>query len=48
MAIYCQKQIGHWKESDAVKLLGEPKRQRPAYDDKNGGLLIVLTPANHH
>jgi hypothetical protein len=20
----------------------------PAYDDDNGGLLIVLTPANHH
>jgi hypothetical protein len=30
-----QKQIGHWKQSDASKTLGEPKRQRPAYDETN-------------
>lgn len=35
VAVLCQKQIGHWKESDARKLLGEPTRHRPAYDEKN-------------
>src|ERR1035441_10272142 len=33
VAAYCQKQIGHWKENDARKLLGEPKRHRPTYDE---------------
>jgi hypothetical protein len=36
VAAYCQKQIGHWKEIDARKMLGEPKRHRPAYDEKKG------------
>ena len=34
--------IGHIETSKAVADLF------PAYDDENGGLLIVLTPANHH
>jgi hypothetical protein len=51
VAIYCQKQIGHWKESDAVKLLGEPKRQRPAYDDKkavNGAIYAFNDPTRKY
>jgi hypothetical protein len=45
VAAYCQKQIGHWKESDARKLLGEPKRHRPAYDEKNAvnGTIYAFT-----
>ena len=37
VAAHCQKQIGHWKEGDARKLLGEPRRHRPAYDEKHVG-----------
>src|ERR1017187_10383347 len=47
VAAYCQKQIGHWKENDARKLLGEPKRHRPAYDEKNsvnGTIYALPTP----
>ena len=32
-ALFCQKQIGQWKIADARELLGEPVRQRPAYED---------------
>jgi len=51
VAIYCQKQIGHWKESDAIKLLGEPKRRRPAYDDKkavNGAIYAFNDPTRKY
>ena len=51
VAAYCQKQIGHWKESDARKLLGEPKRHRPAYDEKksvNGIIYAYTDPTNKY
>jgi hypothetical protein len=51
VAAYCQKQIGHWKESDARKLLGEPKRHRPAYDEKhavNGTIFAFTDPGNKY
>src|ERR1035438_7572256 len=51
VAAYCQKQIGHWKESDARKLLGEPKRHRPAYDEKkivNGTIYAFTDPSNKY
>jgi hypothetical protein len=51
LAAYCQKQIGHWKESDARKLLGEPKRRRPAYDEKkavNGIIYAFTDPTNKY
>jgi hypothetical protein len=51
VAAYCQKQIGHWKENDARKLLGEPKRNRPAYDEKksvNGTIYAYTDPTNKY
>ncbi len=51
VAAYCQKQIGHWKQSDARKLLGEPKRQRPAYDEEksvNGTIYAYTDPTNKY
>jgi hypothetical protein len=51
VAAYCQKQIGQWKESDARKLLGEPKRHRPAYDEKksvNGTIYAYTDPTNKY
>jgi hypothetical protein len=51
VAAYCQKQIGHWKESDARKLLGEPKHHRPAYDEKhavNGTIFAFADPTSKY
>ena len=51
VAAFCQKQIGHWTESDARKLLGEPKRHRPAYDEKkavNGTIYAYTAPTNKY
>ena len=51
VAAYCQKQIGHWKESDAHKLLGEPKRHRPAYDENravNGTIYAFNDPTSKY
>ncbi len=51
LAAYCQKQIGHWKENDARKVLGEPKRHRPAYDEKksvNGTIYAYTDPTNKY
>jgi hypothetical protein len=51
VAAYCQKQIGTWKESDARKLLGEPKRHRPAYDEKkavNGTIYAYPDPTSKY
>lgn len=51
-ALFCQKQIGHWKQADARALLGAPLRQRPAYgDDKktpNGRIYAFSDPAGHY
>ena len=51
VAAYCQKQIGHWKESDARRLLGEPKRHRPAYDENravNGTIYAFADPTSKY
>jgi hypothetical protein len=51
VAAYCQKQIGHWKESDARRLLGQPKRHRPAYDENkaiNGTIYAFADPTNKY
>ena len=51
VAAYCQKQIGHWKPSDARMLLGEPKRHRPAYDERkavNGTIYAFADPTNNY
>ena len=51
VAAYCQKQIGHWMQSDARKLLGDPKRHRAAYDEKqavNGTIYAYTDPTNKY
>jgi len=51
VAAYCQRQIGHWKQSDARKLLGEPKRHRPAYDENkavNGTIYAFNDPTSKY
>ena len=51
VAAYCQKQIAHWNESDARKLLGEPKRHRPAYDENkvvNGTIYAFDDPTGKY
>lgn len=51
IALYCQKQIGHWKEADARNLLGHAKRQRPAYDEKrsvNGTIYAFADPTGRY
>ena len=51
VAAYCQRQIGHWKQSDARKFLGEPTRHRPAYDEKNivdGTIYAFADPTNKY
>jgi len=50
-AAYCQRQIGRWKDADARKLLGEPKRRRPAYDEKkavNGAIYAFEDPTGKY
>ena len=51
IALYCQKQIGHWKEADARGILGDPKRQRPAYDERksmNGTIYAFPDPTGRY
>jgi hypothetical protein len=51
IGLYCQKQIGHWKEADARGVLGHAKRQRPAYDEKhsvNGTIYLFSDPTGHY
>jgi hypothetical protein len=51
IALYCQKQIGHWKESDAVGLFGRAIRQRPAYDENrtiNGTIYAFADPSGRY
>jgi hypothetical protein len=51
-ALFCQKQIGRWREADARALLGAPLRQRPAYgDDKktpSGRIYAFSDPSGHY
>jgi len=51
IAAYCQRQIGRWKESDALAMLGHPKKQRPAYDEKrnvNGVIYAFSDPTGRY
>lgn len=51
VAVYCQNHIGHWKESDARNVLGEPRRRRPAYDEKrvvNGTIYAFSDPTGKY
>lgn len=50
-ALFCQKQISHWKEADAQSLLGTPLRQRAAYDDNktvNGTIYAFSDPSGRY
>jgi hypothetical protein len=43
--------VGQWTATDARFLLGEPLRQRPAYDDqgaRNGTILAFSDPTNRY
>jgi hypothetical protein len=49
--VFCQKQIGRWKEEDALAMLGAPSADRPAYDDQqkvNGRILAFTDPTTHY
>lgn len=49
-SLYLQGLIGKWKKTDAEGLLGEPVRQRPAYDNKsvNGQILAFPDPSDRY
>jgi hypothetical protein len=50
-AAFCHDMIGQWTESDARFLLGEPARQRPAFDDqgvRNGTIFAFTDPTNRY
>jgi hypothetical protein len=49
--LFCQKQIGQWKQADALNLLGVPSADRPAYDDSqavNGRIYAFSDPTNRY
>ncbi|MDR3700815.1 MAG: hypothetical protein P4L56_14315 [Candidatus Sulfopaludibacter sp.] len=49
--LFCQKQIGHWKQVEALALLGAPSGDRPAYDDNegvNGRILAFGDPTDRY
>ena len=48
---FCQKQIGQWKELDAVALFGSPAADRAAFDDNqqaNGRIYAFSDPTNRY
>jgi len=50
-SLFCHKQIGQWTEDDARSLLGQPLRQRPAYDDGktvNGRIYAFADPTSRY
>jgi hypothetical protein len=50
-AVFCQKLIGQWTVADARFLLGEPTRQRPAWDDhqrENGRIYAFSDPTKRY
>jgi hypothetical protein len=51
-ALFCQKQIGHWKAADARRQLGKPLRQRPAFSDGkksvNGRIYAFSDPSGRY
>ena len=51
IAVFCQKQIGNWKQPEARQVLGEPTRHRPAYDEKqavNGTIYAFADPSGRY
>lgn len=49
--MFCQKQIGQWKEQDALTVLGAASSDRPAYDDQqvvNGRIYAFSDPTNRY
>jgi hypothetical protein len=49
--LFCQKQIGQWKEAAALALLGAPSGDRPAFDDNqsiNGRIYAFSDPTNRY
>jgi hypothetical protein len=51
VAFYCQQFIGKWKASDASRLLGEPLRNRPAFDENktaNGHIYAFHDPTGRY
>ncbi len=49
--LFCQKQIGQWKQPEALAILGAPSGDRPAYDDNdgiNGRILAFTDPTNRY
>jgi len=51
-SVFCQKQIGQWKQADARAFFGAPLRQRPAYgEDKktaNGRIYAFSDPTGRY
>ena len=50
-ASFCHSMIGQWTEQDARFLLGEPVRQRPAFDDQgtgNGTIFAFSDPTSRY
>ena len=50
-AVFCQRLIGHWTEDDARFLLGEPVRQRAAFDaanQENGEIFAFTDPTGRY
>jgi hypothetical protein len=50
-ALFCQRLIGQWTDTDARFLLGEPARRRPAFDDNhvaNGAILAFSDPTGRY
>lgn len=49
--MFCQKQIGQWKEDAAIALLGVPSGDRPAFDDNqkvSGRIYAFSDPTNRY
>lgn len=50
-AAFCHTQIGQWTSAQAQTLLGVPKSQRPAYDERNavnGEILAFFDPTGRY
>ncbi len=50
-ALFCQRRIGDWTEAEARKVLGEPLRQRVAYDDdqtESGRIFAFADPTGRY
>ena len=50
-ALYCQRRIGEWTQPDAYNLLGDPLRERPAFDENrsvNGRIYAFADPTGRY